>query len=97
MSDPISTIIDALNSRIAANGKVEFGVKFAMPGHTPIFVDALGVRQEDGDADVTLTVTAENLAAILTGQINPAMAFISGKIQVSGDYGKASALKSILL
>lgn len=97
MSDPVATIIQALNDKLAINGSIDFVVKFDMEGHTPILVDASGVRQEEGEGDVTLKVTAENLAGVFTGRINPAMAFISGKIQVFGDYSKATALKSILL
>lgn len=95
--NPIATIIDALNRKIAANGAIDFRVKFVMKDHTPIILDEGGARQEDGDADVTLLITAENLAGVLTGKINPAMAFIAGKIQVEGDYAKASSLSSVLL
>ncbi len=98
MSDAnIETIIASLNDKIAANGGPEFPVKFVMPGEDPVIVGPDGVSQGEGEAEVTLRVTAENLAGVLTGRINPAMAFIAGKIQVEGDHSKASSLRSILL
>lgn len=95
--DNIALIISALNAKVARNGAPDFRVKFAMPGQTSIVVGPNGVEVGDGYAEVTLRVSSDNLAGVFSGRINPAMAFISGKIQVEGDHGKASKLKSLLL
>lgn len=98
MSDEtIETIITMLEEKIAVNGAPDFPVKLAIRDHTPIIIDQTGVKQQEGDGEITVHVSAENLVGTLTGKINPAMAFIAGKIVVEGDNRKASALKSILI
>lgn len=37
------------------------------------------------DADVTLTLSDENLVALLTGKLGGAMAFMTGKLKIDGD------------
>lgn len=37
------------------------------------------------DADVTLTLSDENLIALLTGKLAGAMAFMTGKLKLDGD------------
>ncbi len=54
------------------------------------------VRQGAEDADVTITVTGEDLVAIKQGQLDAMQAFMLGKIQVEGDMGLAMKLQQIL-
>ncbi|MEC7965460.1 MAG: SCP2 sterol-binding domain-containing protein, partial [Pseudomonadota bacterium] len=42
--------------------------------------------------DVTLTADAETFEAMLTGEMNPTSAFMSGKLTIDGDMGQAMAL-----
>ena len=50
---------------------------------------------EDG-IDVEATVSVEDFVAIARGELNPQMAFMSGKLKVAGDMGMALRLGSIL-
>jgi hypothetical protein len=43
------------------------------------------VHNQDIDADCTVAITLENLAALLTGELEPATGFMMGKFKVSGD------------
>jgi len=47
------------------------------------------------DRDALITTTAENLLEIATAELDPVHAFLTGKIKVQGDIGKASMLKEL--
>jgi len=46
-------------------------------------------------ADVTLTVSDENLIALLTGNLSGVMAFMTGKLKVDGDLMLAKTLPEL--
>ena len=48
------------------------------------------------DNDVVFEGTYEVFCKIISGQINPAKAFLTGKIKVHGDLGKAAMLEKVL-
>lgn len=54
------------------------------------------VNNEDKDADATITTTISTLQKLVTGDINPMMAMMTGKIKVKGDMGAAMKLQSLL-
>ena len=63
----------------------------------PVFmVDANGARVGDEEADVTLTADRETFMGLMTGDVNPTTAFMTGKLAEDGDMGKAMALGSAL-
>ncbi len=70
--------------------------KFVVPGVGSIVIDANGPREGDGPADVTLTASADVFRGILSGTVNPASAFMSGKLAVDGSLGMAMKLGSEL-
>lgn len=88
-------LVETISAKVSAAGGLEDSVKFVVEGHTPILVDKSGVRQEEGLADATLTAKLETFVGIFSGKINPALAFMSGKIRVSGDTKVASKLRAI--
>ena len=59
-------------------------------------LDGTGVRAGDEAADVTLTASAEVFKAILDGEMNATMAFMTGKLSVDGSMGLAMKLGSVL-
>ena len=70
--------------------------KFVIPGEGAIMMDADGVRAGDEPADVTLTAETDVFRAIIEGDMNPTMAFMSGKLSVDGSMGLAMKLGSVL-
>ncbi len=83
-------------SKAAALGKT---LKFDL-GDNKIFLDGSGsgnvVSTEDKDADCTISVSQDDLLGMMTGSVNPMMAFMSGKIKVQGDMSIAMKLQSLL-
>lgn len=97
MSETVDSIIDILSERISSAGGIERPVKFLLDETVSIMADANGVRLEEGDADATVIAKADNLEALLKGALNPAMAFMAGKVKIEGDTKVALSLKDILI
>ena len=70
--------------------------KFAIEGEGAIIVDGDGVRSGDDEADVTLTADAETFQGVISGDVNPTTAFMTGKLTVDGDMGIAMKLAGVL-
>jgi hypothetical protein len=50
----------------------------------------------DPGARCTVNITDRDLLGIITGKVNPQMAFLSGKLRIQGDMGLAMKLQQIL-
>ncbi|MGI9396194.1 MAG: SCP2 sterol-binding domain-containing protein, partial [Paracoccaceae bacterium] len=61
-----------------------------------IMIDAAGVRAGDEEAEVTLRANTETFQDILAGDLDPASAFMSGRLTIDGDMGVAMQLGSAL-
>ena len=95
MSDVVASAVNALNAKLG--GGFDAGVaKFVIEGEGAILVDGDGARASDDDADVTLTADAETFEGIMSGEMNPTSAFMSGNLTVDGDMGLAMSLGSVL-
>ncbi|MCP3971091.1 MAG: SCP2 sterol-binding domain-containing protein [Rhodobacteraceae bacterium] len=95
MSDVVEAAVAALNERLGGNG-FDAVAKFAIEGEGAVIIDASGARAGDDEAEVTLTADADTFQAILSGEINPTTAFMTGKLSVDGDMGLAMQLGSVL-
>lgn len=95
----MSTLLDqaaaALNDKLAGTG-FDATAKFEITGEGAIMLDASGARIADEAADVTLTADADTFQSILSGDMNPTSAFMTGKLSVDGDMGAAMRLASVL-
>lgn len=94
MSDIITAAVAALTEKLSSG--FDGVAKFVISGEGAIMMDAAGVRAGDEDADVTLTADADTFRAILEGDMNPTMAFMTGKLSVDGNMGLAMKLGSVL-
>lgn len=94
MSDVINAAVEALSAKLADG--FDGSVKFEIEGEGAVVVDGAGVHAGDGDADCTLKADPDTFQAMMSGELNPTAAFMSGKLSVDGDMGTAMRLGSML-
>lgn len=94
MTEMIDAAVKALNARVV--GGFDGVAKFVITGEGAIMLDASGVRAGDEPADVTLTADVAVFRAILEGRLNPASAFMSGKLALDGSMAVAMKLGAAL-
>ncbi len=94
MSDVVNEAVEVLSKKLS--GGFDGIAKFVIEGEGAIMMDSDGVRAGDDPADVTLTASADVFKSILEGNLNPTMAFMSGKLSVDGSMGLAMKLGSVL-
>lgn len=94
MSDVIAKIIEELSAKDTSsyNGSAKFVIK----DEGTVIMDANGVHEGDEEADVTLTASLDTFRGIFEGNVNPTMAFMTGKLKIDGSMGRAMALASVL-
>ncbi len=87
--------------KASADMSVQFVVTDAPEGEVKFYMDATGddpvqVMGELDDADVTITSNYETTSAIFSGELNTQMAFMTGKIKVSGNMAKLMTQQAAL-
>jgi len=69
-------------------------------GEKIVHIDGTGdsnkVTSDDNDADCVVSIDEDNFKDLVKGDLNPMMAFMSGKIKIKGDMGVAMKLQSFL-
>jgi len=95
MSDILEAAAAELNTKLDG-ASFEGSAKFAIADLGAITLDASGARVADEEADVTLSADADTFQSIISGELNPTSAFMSGKLSVDGDMGMAMKLASVL-
>ncbi len=95
----LSTIVAYLEQRAKSNSPIEGSIKFVLDTGV-VYIDGTGaenmVSTEDKDADTTITTTIANLEKMRSGDLNPMMAVMTGKVKIKGDMGLAMKLQSLL-
>ncbi|RDW13672.1 SCP2 sterol-binding domain-containing protein [Paracoccus thiocyanatus] len=70
--------------------------KFVIEGEGAVYIDENGARAGDDEAEVTLTASRETFEGLLSGDVNPTTAFMTGKLRVDGSMGAAMKLGALL-
>lgn len=95
----IEEALDQIKTQAANISPLGATFKF-MLDEQPIFIDGTGesneVTNEDKEADCTITTSIETLQKLKSGDLNPMMAVMSGKIKIKGDMGLAMKLQSLV-
>jgi len=84
-----------MTEALAKAGGTDKSVKFDFGDDGQVFASGTEATTEDNDADCTISVSKEDFIALSEGNLDPMMAFMSGKLKVAGDMSVAMGLQSI--
>lgn len=96
MSNPVfEQLQQKANEAEAIGGTLKFVIDDLV-----VFVDGTGnsnvVSQSDDEADCTITTSADTLMELQSGDLNPMMAVMGGKVKIGGDMGLAMKVQSLM-
>ncbi|ESY50231.1 MULTISPECIES: SCP2 sterol-binding domain-containing protein [unclassified Mesorhizobium] len=91
----VQDIAEKMRSRVASAG-FEHSVKFDTGSDGVIVIDGATVSTTDATTDCTIKLSLDDLDSLIAGDLNPTMAFMSGKIKVEGDMSAAMALSQLI-
>ena len=72
-----------------------FEIDGAGTWHVDVDDGKVSVSENGGDADTTISASADTFMKIANGEQNPTSAYMSGKLKVSGDLGQAMKLQKL--
>jgi len=99
-TEPLEELTERMKTAVGADPSLGKTMKFDLKGEGTIFIDGRTVTNDDKPADLTLTVSIEDLKAISQGKLAPMTAVVSGRLGLSdmdvamGLQGKMQALFS---
>jgi putative sterol carrier protein len=97
----VSDFFDTLSSRATPDklGGMSNSYLFDIEGEGQWLVKvadgAIDVAAGGGDADVTITTSADTFEKIVSGEQNPTTAYMTGKLKIKGDMGAAMKLQKL--
>jgi len=98
----LEDILASMESQVEKLRELNHTILFDLGDDGRILLDASGgdvklvPNPGSDDADTTLTLSAENLAKLMEGDLNPMVAFTMGRLKISGSKGVALKLSSLL-
>ena len=97
----LDSLIEAMRQRAAVSPKLGYRVRLDLHDTGTILIDGTEVpavisSEDDSNADATLTLSGEALASLISGALDPTLAFMTGKLKVAGSMTAALKLASIL-
>ena len=95
----LNTILAGINAQASSAAPIGASIKFQLDDHI-IYVDGKGdsnvISTDDKDADCLIISSLDTFKALQSGDLNPMMAVMSGKVKIKGDMGVAMKLQSLL-
>lgn len=91
----VQQIAEKMRPRVESAG-FDRSVKFDTGSDGVIVIDGASISTADAPADCTIKLSLDDLEALLAGDLNPTMAFMTGKIKIEGDMSVAMALSSLM-
>jgi putative sterol carrier protein len=96
----IQQCTEALRGKVGENSGLGAVLKFDCGADGVVVIDGKAVpnsvSNENREADCTISITRENLEALLTGQLDPITGFMTGKFTVAGDMSIAMKLQRVV-
>jgi putative sterol carrier protein len=91
----VQDIAEKIRARVESGG-FDRSVKFDTGADGVILIDGATISTTDGPADCTIKLSLDDLESLVAGDLNPTMAFMSGKIKIEGDMTVAMALSQLI-
>ncbi len=92
----LSEITQRLQKAVSNTGGLDRPLKIDLKGEGIIHLDGTTVTNDDSPADCTITVAKDDLEAMSRGELDPTMAFMTGKLKIDGDMSLAMKLQPIM-
>jgi putative sterol carrier protein len=96
----LETITQSIRTKMGADSGLDATLKFDCGSDGVIVLDGKStpnsVSNTDMETDCTVTVSLENLQAMMDGNLNAVSGFMSGKLKVAGDMSVAMKLQSVV-
>ena len=89
----LQEITDRMKAAVGEDSGLGKSLKFDLKDAGVIHIEGGSVSNEDKPADLTMTLSMDDLLAIGAGALDPTMAVMTGKLKLS-DMGTAMALQS---
>ena len=92
---------ESLDSRVDSTkaagltASYRFEIDGAGTWHVDVDDGKVSVSENGGDADTTISASADTFMKIANGEQNPTSAYMSGKLKVKGDMGQAMKLQKL--
>ena len=94
----IDEVVATLSQKLSTVKPFGKKIKFSLDGST-IFLDGTAnpptVTTVDEPADATISASLENFVKLMNKELNPQMAFMSGKVKLQGDMMAAMSLQKV--
>ncbi|WP_340108192.1 SCP2 sterol-binding domain-containing protein [Pikeienuella sp. HZG-20] len=84
-----------MRDRVAASD-FDKVLKFDCGDDGVLIINRREVTREDMEADCVISLSKKDLKKLLTGDLSPTTAFMTGKIKVDGDLSVALQLQTLL-
>ncbi len=91
----IQAVAEKIKARVESSG-FDRSVKFDTGADGVIVIDGNTLSTTDAPADCTIKLSLDDLESLVAGDLNPTMAFMTGKIKVEGDMSVAMGLSKLL-
>jgi len=96
----LETIEQEVRGNLMRFAGLGYRVKFVFDEGSAFLLDGTvtppTLSEEDGEADCTLRLSAENMEKLMAGTLNPMLAYTLGKLKVDGSIGVALKLASMM-
>ncbi|MGH7186712.1 MAG: SCP2 sterol-binding domain-containing protein [Pseudomonadota bacterium] len=96
----LESLTQRIRQRAAQAARLGYTVKFALDEDGVIRWDGTGsaplIDTVDGPADTTIRISEDNLEQLLSGALDPTLAYMTGKLRVEGSLGVAMKLTTLL-
>lgn len=91
----VQAIVDQIKPKVESAG-FERSVKFDTGPDGVIVIDGATISTADQETDCTIKLSLSDLEDMISGELNPTTAFMTGKIKIEGDMSVAMTLSQLI-